>query len=842
VPEGRSARVAALRRGLPPIRHLLHLAALWSLAVAQPLFDLLGRNAEFFAIRRSAPEDIVIFAVGLVLLPPLVLAGVEALLGLVDERVREAGHLVLVGVLVGLLALTVLKRSGGSSAVLVPLAGVIGAAAMALYARAESARSFLTVLAPAPAVVVALFLFGTPVHRLLSTDEASAGLASDGGLAPVVIVLFDELPITSLLGSDGRIDRRRYPNFAALVRDSLWFRNTASVDAATEVAVPAIFTGRRPGPDTLPTADDQPRNVFTLLGRGRRMHVYESVSDLCPDSLCPEDTPGFGARMRSLVSDLGVVSLHVMLPDDLRRRLPSIDQRWQGFTGTTDADDEPTARRRAGSGFAGIIERKRSSDDRAGLFERFTAGIPRTRRGSPGPLNVLHTLLPHVPWEYLPDGQRYLAGQEIPGLDFEQWSDDRGAAEAGLQRHLLQLGYVDRLLGRLLRRLRADGSYDETLLVVTADHGVALRAGESRREVNAATAADILPVPLFMKAPRQRRGRVVDTHLQTVDVLPTIAALLKIRVPWRIDGVSAFAPNADRRSVRATNAGANPFEINSRRLDALRAAALRRQVALVGEGGFPRLRGGRARVLLGRRVAQPRRAPAGTFATVDDPAAFGAVDLAAPTIPLHVSGELHGGRPDEVAIAVNGRIGAVVSVFRDKDRLAFSALLPRSLLREGANRVDVLGVTGRGRATRLVALGRAGGRQSAYAIAGGRIRAPGGRQYRIVDGRVLGGVDRSVRDAGVVHFSGWAAQAGSFGPVEEVVGFRGGRLIFSGAPGGARPDIGRMHRVPPDDLAFRFDVAETSVAERPRVFALSRKIASPLRWFCGGELRQDVGC
>src|SRR4051812_17797796 len=33
---------------------------------------------------------------------------------------------------------------------------------------------------------------------------------------PVVMVLFDELPITSLLGRSGRIDRIRYPNFAAL--------------------------------------------------------------------------------------------------------------------------------------------------------------------------------------------------------------------------------------------------------------------------------------------------------------------------------------------------------------------------------------------------------------------------------------------------------------------------------------------------------------------------------------------------------------------------------------------------------------------------------------------------
>ena len=45
------------------------------------------------------------------------------------------------------------------------------------------------------------------------------------------------------------------------------------------------------------------------------------------------------------------------------------------------------------------------------------------------------------------------------------------------QRYLLQLDFVDRLIGRLLRRLKAQGMYDNTLLVVTADHGIARRPG-----------------------------------------------------------------------------------------------------------------------------------------------------------------------------------------------------------------------------------------------------------------------------------------------------------------------------------------------------------------------------
>jgi hypothetical protein len=822
--------------------HLLHLATLWSLAVAQPLLDVLGRNAEFFAIRRSQPEDIVLFAIGLVVLPPLVLFALEAAAEFADARAGRAVHLVLVGGLSGLIALLFLKRSGASSAVLLPLCAALGAAAALLYARAEVARSFLTVLAPAPLVVALVFLFTTPVHRLLSPDEAKAELAPDGGRAPVVLLILDEFPVTSLLRSDGRIDARRYPNFAALARDSMWFRNTSSVDAATEVAVPAILTGVRPHSGALPTAADHPHNVFTLFGRGRPIHVHESVSDLCPERLCPaaDDGPSFGARMRSLVSDLEIVGLHVLLPNDVRRRLPSIDQRWQNFRGDSD-DGDASAQADAGSTFTGIIARKRSTDDRPGIFERFVAGIPRPRPGAPGPLNVLHALLPHVPWEHFPDGTRYSNSQEIPGLDFEKWSPDPGAAETGFQRHLLEVGYVDRLLGALLRKLRASGSYDDTLLVVTADHGVSLRAGHSRRAIDAATAQDILPVPLFVKPPGRPHRRVVDTHLQTIDIVPTMADLLHVRVPWRMDGVSAFSPEADRRTVRATNAGEKPFEIATARLDALRSAALRRQIALLGEGGPPRLRDADARRVVGRPVPRGVAAAGGASATVDDPAAFAAVDLEGPALPLHVSGQVRGDDVGKVAVALNGRIGAVARVFRDEDGRRFSAMLPRSLVRQGDNAVEVLGLSRRDGALQLTRLGRVGGRQSPYVLADGGIVGPRGRRWRIGRG-LAGAVDNSVNDAGVVHVSGWAAQTRGWGPVEQVVGFGGRRLLFSGPPSRDRAEVGALHKVPGTDLGWRFDLPAQSAAGRPRIFALGAGLAFELPWVCGAGARQDIGC
>ena len=74
--------------GLPAPSALLafaHLAALSAFALAQPLFDLLQDNPEFFAARGSTGFDIISFSLLLVLVPPALLLAIELLVGLASR-------------------------------------------------------------------------------------------------------------------------------------------------------------------------------------------------------------------------------------------------------------------------------------------------------------------------------------------------------------------------------------------------------------------------------------------------------------------------------------------------------------------------------------------------------------------------------------------------------------------------------------------------------------------------------------------------------------------------------------------------------------------------------------
>ena len=95
-------------------------------------------------------------------------------------------------------------------------------------------------------------------------EDASAKSAKGVARVPVVMVVFDEFPGTDLLGADGTIDAKRYPDFARLAKDATFFKNAHSVYDSTSRAVPAIMDGNMPVIESrLPTASEHPNSIFT---------------------------------------------------------------------------------------------------------------------------------------------------------------------------------------------------------------------------------------------------------------------------------------------------------------------------------------------------------------------------------------------------------------------------------------------------------------------------------------------------------------------------------------------------------------------------------------------------
>ena len=105
-------------------------------------------------------------------------------------------------------------------------------------------------------------------------SEATAGYAPDAkGRPPVVVLILDEFPTDDLLRPDGRIDARRFPNFARLASMSTWFPNAFTVYDSTFKAVPAILDARLPEKGSTPDVRSHQPSVYHLMHRlGYEIH------------------------------------------------------------------------------------------------------------------------------------------------------------------------------------------------------------------------------------------------------------------------------------------------------------------------------------------------------------------------------------------------------------------------------------------------------------------------------------------------------------------------------------------------------------------------------------------
>ncbi len=690
-----------------PLIRVLHIVALWSFAVAQPLLDLLGRHAQFFVAQDSRPADIVTLLTVLCVLIPAGMALGSLAVGLVWPAAGRAIHLILIALLSATICLQLLRRLDAVPGVVwIAVALALGAAAATAYARFTNLRTYLSLLTPAPLVFAAIFLFFTSVKKLVWPEPvattATAEIDSD---TPVVMVVFDELSLPSLLDGDRRIDAVRYPNFAVLSDRAHWFRDATSTAAGTIAAMPAILTGRYLGPegdrDRLATAASYPDNLFTLLGDSYQLSVFETMTNLCPHELCPptEFDVGSGARLRHLLLDSGIVYPHTVLPADLAARLPAITDQWGNFAGV--------ARKR----------RKRAGWREMGRKpEIFAAFLGSLRAGENRTLYFLHSGLPHTPYRFLPSGRSYgAAGSkaiETDGLENGLWEGDGWPVKQGYQRYLLQLGYVDRLLGELIATLEESGLWDRALVVVASDHGVSFLPGQQRRKINRHNFPEVMPVPLFVKLPAQREGTISDRNVELVDVLPTILDALDSPEPWSMDGVSVLdtqAPErATKRMYRAPYGPDSRLELDASALDAKYAVA-KRMWRIFGPSDDPAAlyRLGPFADLVGRRLVDLRIMPAAKAEVrLAEPDLYEEVDPASGFVPARVRGELRSERlrekPLHLAVAVGGTVHAVTRTLKTGVASApFSAMVPESAFSPGRNEVEVFVVSGPAKRPRL---------------------------------------------------------------------------------------------------------------------------------------------
>lgn len=143
--------------------------------------------------------------------------------------------------------------------------------------------------------------------------------------------------------------------------------------------------------------------------------------------------------------------------------------------------------------------------------------------------------VPEVPEGYLntlPGGARKSLTRKR-----EQLNLPNETARQAIQAYYASISFVDAQLGRILDVLDATGLAENTIVVLTSDHGYHM--GEHGHYQKTTLFEDATRVPLLIAGPGvEKRGLKTDALAELIDLYPTLAELCGVTPPKGLPGVS----------------------------------------------------------------------------------------------------------------------------------------------------------------------------------------------------------------------------------------------------------------------------------------------------------------
>ena len=321
----------------------------------------------------------------------------------------------------------------------------------------------------------------------------------------VFVLVFDELGYDVLL-EEGKLDAESFPNIAALEQDGVWFTNATTNEINSLYVLPTIID---PVKSLAEHFDIRLYTQYRLLEQGYINDCGQVMTCRGVGYLAEND------QVR-LAGNLALRSFYQATPKWMETAI----SRPMGWLLDRLGWAYPSVDRRG----VHMLSKRQFSvflDDMKG-------------RQALGRIHLLHLFLPHTPLAFNEEGKALSTAvppfENIPFQPFDA------------ERYREQSMYVDVLVGKLISKLKREGIYDETVIVLTGDHGPrTFRPSPERPPIQS-----IPHVPLVIRAPGLNGG-VSDVDYQHIDFGRTLTDILGLPPPSGAKGVSAFSTERPQR-------------------------------------------------------------------------------------------------------------------------------------------------------------------------------------------------------------------------------------------------------------------------------------------------------
>jgi arylsulfatase A-like enzyme len=136
----------------------------------------------------------------------------------------------------------------------------------------------------------------------------------------------------------------------------------------------------------------------------------------------------------------------------------------------------------------------------------------------------IHVGLPHDPYMFRSDGEVRLG---VVGMAFRLKSMTQRQLDEVKNWYLEQVAYTDQLLGIFLAQLKELNLYEQSLIIVTSDHGVSFDQAHPWRSQQWIDVEEIGRVPFLVKMPGQHTGWIDDRQILNIELHKMILNVLE---------------------------------------------------------------------------------------------------------------------------------------------------------------------------------------------------------------------------------------------------------------------------------------------------------------------------
>lgn len=342
---------------------------------------------------------------------------------------------------------------------------------------------------------------------------ASSGNTAEKGNRPhVILITLDNLRSNnmSLYG----YNRRTTPFLESFARESTVFNNMKGTSTETMVSMPCIITGKYPVKKFPFQRSFYSNSLPDIL----RKNGYEKTIFLSPLSM--------NMFPRQIFSEYLILNNSKGDPMKAYSYLGKSRKSLLWLSSFMSEDER----------FFNIFDQRDPRDitfrQTQTIMTEAYEYIVNTLKSSEKPVFIwAHFLETHPPYNPPPALKQHFKGNPDPEYDKYDGC----------------IRYSDYELSNFIGRLKIEGLYDNSLIVISSDHGCYFPSEMAPREIMMQTSPPqavlrftnlVTNIPLIIHEPGQRKGARVRSVAVQSDIVPTILELVGLTIPPEIDGES----------------------------------------------------------------------------------------------------------------------------------------------------------------------------------------------------------------------------------------------------------------------------------------------------------------